>query len=292
MTPYQAFAERVAALFVEHEKIKEVYTLIEAIQTHQGFNAKCKHMFVLGGSGVGKSKMAENFVKKYPPTVSIDEDGTEFDIKPVIYVETPHPFTWKELYFSILGSLGSARIDGKVGDLKDRAFHLLQAQQVKMVFLDEIHNILTSTAVSNKGAMEHLKHMTNLTNVSLVLMGTPEAKVLRDLDDQYKTRYRIKHLKRFEECDEEFCSFLDLIEEQLDPPFDIGLGDEESGLPQLLHYMSKGKVGFLIPIIQEAYRLNGVFEDDFNDFSKAKLRAADIDRAYKNMVGDEEIEED
>jgi hypothetical protein len=291
-TPYQEFADRVGSLYVEHENIKEIYTLLEAIQTHQRFNAKCKHLFVLGGGNVGKSKMVENYMKKHPSYIEVDDEGTEIDIKPIICLETPHPFTWAELYHSILESLGSSRIDGRIGDLKDRVLYLLKTQKVKMVIFDEIHNILTSNYVSNKAAMEHLKHITNKTNVSFVLVGTPVAKTLRDLDDQYKSRYRVKHLKRFESCDEGFCDFLEEVEEQMAPPFPINLGKMDTGLPQLLHYMSKGKVGFLVPIIQEAYRLRGIFEEDFDDFSKARLSASDIDRAYRVLVGDDEIEED
>ncbi|MEH7301904.1 TniB family NTP-binding protein [Neobacillus drentensis] len=286
--PYKDFADRVQALYVEHDKIVEIHEHLDALPTSQ----RSRHTFILGGGGVGKSQMAKNYLKKYPGYTYVDEEDNEIDILPVIYVETPHPFTWKELYFSILESLGCSRINGTVGDLKERVLYLLRLQQVKIIFFDEIHNILTSTAVSNKAAMEHLKHISNKTNVSMVLLGTPAALELRNLDDQYKSRYRLKYLKRFESCDDEFCDFLNSVEKQIAPIYPFGLGNRNTGIPDLLHYQSKGKVGFLIPIIQEAYKIRGVFKEDFNDFEKTRITISDLDRAYRIIVGDEDSEED
>ncbi|RFU60741.1 TniB family NTP-binding protein [Peribacillus glennii] len=281
-------AFRVDNLYVEHEKILEIYEHLDALPTQQ----RSRHSFILGGGGVGKSQMAKNYLQRNPGYTIVDEDDNEVDIKPVVLVETPHPFTWKELYYAIFKGLGTTRIPGNVGELKDRMMHLLKKQQVKILIMDEIHNILTSTAVSKKSAMEHLKSISNVTNVSLVLIGTQNAKELRDLDDQYKSRFRVKYLRRFEECDEVFCDFLNAVEKQLSLPYFLGLGNRNSVLPTLLHRQSKGKVGFLIPIIQEAFRLRGIYEEDINDLNDSKITISDLDRAYKIVVGDEETEED
>ncbi|NKE04668.1 TniB family NTP-binding protein [Mesobacillus selenatarsenatis] len=287
MNAFKQFADKVDNLFVEHEKVTEIYEHLDALPTQQ----RSRHSFILGGGGVGKSQMAKNYLKKYPGHTIVDDEGTEVDIRPVVYLETPHPFTWKELYYAILKSLGVSRIAGNVGDLKERVLYLLRRQQVKKIIFDEIHSVLTSTAVSNRAVMEHLKHISNETNVSLILIGTSAAKQLRDLDDQYKTRFRVKYLRRFEECDHSFCHFLKLIEDQLSLPFPLGLANMDTGFPELLHYQSKGKVGFLIPIIQEAFRQKGIHNEDFNDFEKAKISISDLDRAYRIVVGDEETEE-
>ncbi|WP_394581214.1 TniB family NTP-binding protein [Cytobacillus firmus] len=287
MNAYKQFANRVDNLFIEHDKVKGIYEHLDALPTQQ----RSRHSFILGGGGVGKSQMAKHYLKKYPSYTIVDEEENEVDIKPVVYLETPHPFTWKELYYAILKSLGVSRINGNVGDLKERVLYLLRKQQVKKIIFDEIHSVLTSTAVSNRAVMEHLKHISNETNVSLILIGTAAAKQLRDLDDQYKSRFRVKYLRRFEECDESFCYFLNLVEEQLSLPFPLGFAEISTGFPELLHYQSKGKVGFLIPIIQEAFRLKGVYKEGFDNFEEARITISDLDRAYRIVVGDEETEE-
>lgn len=80
--------------------------------------------------------------------------------------------------------------------------------------------------------------------------------------------------------------FLSSIEKQINPIEYIGLGDLETQIPQLFYSMSKGVVSIITRTIQEAYRLLGVFNDDFKDISKAKLNVDTIYIAYKNIVGD------
>ena len=282
--PFSDFATRVLNLNVDLPFAESIYKVMDSHMKRPG---KTRHLFITGPSNVGKTKLAENYIKRFPQYTITEEDGTEIDIKPVIYMETPHPFTLLEFYHELIHALGSPRLGGvpKINDLKVRAYKLIERQKVKMVIIDEINNIKTS-AVNQSAAMDTIKHMANKTNVTLVLMGTPEAKELRNLDEQYKSRYRPRSIDRFTECDEEFCMYLNQIEEQLKFPKKIGLGDLKTGLPQLLHYQSKGKVGYLIPIIQEAFDLLGIFQESFNDFNNVKLTPYVLDAAYKIIQGD------
>ena len=282
--PFSEFADRVLNLNVDLPNAESIYKVMDS---HIKRIGKTRHLFITGSSNVGKTKMAENYIQRYPGYTLTEEDGTEIDIKPVIYMEAPHPFTLLEFYHELIYALGSPRLGGvpKINDLKVRAYHLIDRQRVKMVIIDEINNIQTS-GINKNSAMDAIKHMANKTNVTLVLMGTPEAAELRTLDEQYKSRYRPHSINRFTECNEEFCLYLNRIEEQLKFPKEIGLGDLKTGLPQILHYQSKGKVGYLVPIIQEAYDLLGVFQESFNDFNNAILSPYALDEAYKIIQGD------
>lgn len=282
--PFLDFASRVLNLNVDLPFAESIYKVMDSHIKRPG---KTRHLFITGPSNVGKTKLAENYIKRYPKYTITEEDGTEVDIRPVIYMETPHPFTLLEFYHELIYALGSPRLGGvpKINDLKVRVYKLIERQKVKMVIIDEINNIQTS-AVNKNAAMDAIKHMANKTNVTLVLMGIPEASELRTLDEQYKSRYRPRSINRFTECNEEFCMFLNEIEEQLKFPQKIGLGDLDTGLPQILHYQSKGKVGYLIPIIQEAYDLLGIFQKSFNNFNDAILSPYVLDEAYKIIQGD------
>ncbi|OXS56427.1 TniB protein [Bacillus sp. V-88] len=279
-----AFGKRILNLRVEHPKMLEIYKIMDSLMMRPG---KTRHLFIVGSSNVGKTTLAENYVNKYPGYTHRDGEGTEIDIKPVLYVETPHPFTLMEFYYAIIESLGSPRIETnpKVNELKVRAYHLLKEQKVKLLIFDELNNILTSR-INQSEAMDAIKHLANKTGVSLVLMGTPEAKSLRALDEQYKSRYRPKTLTRFEKCDNEFCDFLKKVEKQLSPPIPIGLGEMDAFLPQLLFEQSKGKIGYLIPIIQEAYGILGVFERNFIEKQEAILTPEKLHEAFKIIQGD------
>lgn len=247
-----------------------------------------RHLFIVGESGVGKSKMVQKYTQKYPGYVHKDSDGTEYDIKPVVYLELPDPFTILEFYQSIISALGAPIVSSRssIGDVKRQAFKLIEKQQVEMLIFDEMDYILTTRYVKHMEAMEAMKHIANNGNISMVCVGTPNAEVLQRLNFQYFRRYPITRFERFKECDDEFCEFLKRIEEEIGAPISIELSNKDKFIPQLLHFMSKGLVGILTPVIQEAYRLQGVFEVGFSDFNRLKLTVNSLKEAYQNIVGD------
>lgn len=253
-----------------------------------GSECSPRHLFISGESGVGKSQLAKKYYQRYPGYVYTDNDGTEYDIKPVVYLELPDPFTILEFYQSIINALGAPIISSRpsIGDIKRQTFRLIEKQKVEMLIIDEMDYILTSRYVKPIEAMEAIKHVGNNSNISLVCIGTPDAETLQKLNFQYFRRFPITRLERFKDCDEEFCEFLKKVEEEINASNDIGLSDKKKFIPQLLHFMSKGLVGILTPIIQEAYRLQGIFEADFNDNNKLKLTIDSLKEAYQNIVGD------
>lgn len=262
------FAERISGLYVEHPKVKQIWRIIDSRRNHrkigQGNNSPM-HLFIIGDSGVGKTQMAWHYIEKNPGYIWADDKGTEIDIKPVVYVELPNPFTIGEFYQSIVKELGAPSLSGRptIGDIKRQTFTLLEKQKVEMLIFDEMDHILSSK-VGYKAAMDAIKHVANQSNVSIICTGTPASDKLRKLDFQIFRRFPVARLERFANCDQDFCNLLIEIEEQISPPRKLNLGDMESGLPLLMHKWSKGIVGLLTPIIQEAYARLGVFDDDFN----------------------------
>lgn len=290
------FTERVSQLNIVHPKIRRIWDMFDSMRAHQRLSSKAnspRHIFITGKSGVGKSQMAKKYTEKNPGHIYITEDGTEIDMRPVVYMELPDPFTILEFYQTIVKSLGAPQLIGRptIGEVKRQAFRLMEGQKVELLLVDEMNYILSSKYVKSNQAMETIKHVANTANISLALIGTPETEQLLDMNFQYFRRYPITRLERFIECNDEFCSFLNSIEEQIKPPESIGLGDRSTFLPQLIHEISKGIVGIITPTIQEAYRLLGVFDSDFNDYSKAILSVDALRQAYLNIVGDLRINE-
>jgi hypothetical protein len=170
--------------------------------------------------------------------------------------------------------------------LKKQAFKLIKDQGVEMLIMDEMNHILTSRHVKQEEAMDAIKYLGNVTKISLICVGTPDAGKLRKLSNQYFRRYIPVLLNRFESCNQEFCDFLNEIEQQIEPPSPLYLGDCNQGFPQLLHKMSRGLVGLLTPIIQEAYSLLGLFDKDASGLKDVNLTVDILVQAYDNIIGD------
>ncbi|MCR8633204.1 TniB family NTP-binding protein [Paenibacillus radicis (ex Xue et al. 2023)] len=294
------FAQRVASLYITHPRLKKIWGMLDSIRKHnkfQGGSNSPRHRFVIGLSGVGKTQMMRRYaeLEVNKGHIYIDEEGTEIDIRPVVYVNLPDPFTIMELYQSIIYSLGAPQLPGRprIGEVKRQVFTILEAQKVEMLILDEMDHILKSRFVKNEEAMSAIKHITNHGSVSVICVGTPEIEELRKFDPQHFRRYPPTRLERFKDCDKDFLELMNSIEEQLLPPNRVGFGFKDSILPSLLHKASYGLVGYLTPIIQETYDLLGVFNDNFNEETDGlNLNfISKLEEAYGNIVGDVAEEE-
>lgn len=295
---------RIANLHIEHSEIDGIVSRLDSTRRHRNLALvnvdgtkresdmmkKHRHILLYGLSGTGKSELVMRYAMNANnhETYYDEEIDAEIDIKRVAYMETPENFGRVEFYQAVAEALGAPRLPGKpaVGDVKKRAITLLQRQKTEMLILDEIDYLITSNPIGLRQAMEAIKHITNVAGVSLVCVGSPLAKTLRDLDLQYFRRFTPVEFRRFESCNEHFCSFLTALEEQTKPLKPAGLGDKSKGLPQLLYKASNGLVGILTPIIIEAYNQLGIFDKDVGDLSDIKLNVDCIERAYKIIVGD------
>ncbi|NQX62211.1 TniB family NTP-binding protein [Paenibacillus qinlingensis] len=316
------FAKRVAALHIVHpkvQKIREALNSIRRLNQYRGGSNSPRHRFVIGLSGVGKTQMMRRYADQCGNYVDVNKDGDEIEIRPVVYVNLPDPFTIMELYRSIIHGLRAPQLNSRasIGDVKQQVFTLLEVQKVEMLILDEMDHILNTRYVTDDEAMGAIKHITNHGQVSVICVGTPEIERLRKLDSQHFRRYPPTKLERFLNCDDNFYDLLALIEEQLAPPTPIGFqmrkarlleddsikenqksDDSEAKLiksaekiANTLHRSTFGLVGYLTPILQEAYSLLGVFEAYFDeDTADLNLRRV-LKQAYQNIVGDVSEEE-
>lgn len=293
MNEAKEFAARIQNIYIEHDQVKEVWKMLDSMRDEVKRNGKPRNLFVIGESGVGKSQILERYALKYPGYTKVDEFGTEIDIKPVLYCEIPNPFTILEFYQTIVSSLGAPNITGKptIGAVKRQVFQLLKIQKTELLILDELDYIKHSRHVKPDEAMDTLKHVSNMANIPIVCIGTPEIEDLRVKDFQYYRRFIKKEITGFRACDENFCKLLRDIEDQIQPFYSLNLDNPATGLPELLHFASKGLVGLLTPLIIQAYRELGVFSEDFRDITKTKLTTDYLESAYKVIGGDIDEEE-
>ncbi|WP_025693123.1 TniB family NTP-binding protein [Paenibacillus zanthoxyli] len=287
-------ARRIKKLFIQHEEVTRIWSRLDSMRVYiepdelddedEDVEKDPRHLFITGLSGVGKSQIGKRYAKSIPRYTEIVDDE-EIDIVPVLYVKLPYPFTQLDFYKKILKALGTEnfRRDARVNMIKDRVLLLLKKQKVQMIIFDEMNFIMRTKNFDNQTAMEMLKDLTNEHQVSIVCLGTPQIEKLHTMEDEYVRRFGRDHIDRFENCNEKFYELLRKIEEAIQPPIPIGLHDEATGLPRLLHFYSQGRIGYLHLIIKEAFRLLNVFDQKYVDYSNIRLTVDVLKQAKFNL---------
>lgn len=286
-----ALLQRVMSLNIEHLRYREIWTELDSLRPEKDMDRELftpRHLFLYGESGVGKSTLLRRYAVANPGYVDVDDEGTEYDIRPVVYTDLPQPFTMSEFYQHIVRALGAPQLAGvRVGDVKRQALSLIEQQRVEMLILDEMDYILTSRSVKPIEAMEAIKSLTNIRNISVVCSGTTATKQLSEINFQYFRRFPSVKLPRFDSCGEQFCDLLTKIEEYIAPPEPLGLGDPETYFPQILYQMSQGVLGSLSPVLQRAYR-SMLNENELMELADPELFVNALLSAKKYVLGESE----
>ncbi|NMC06689.1 MAG: AAA family ATPase [Candidatus Lokiarchaeota archaeon] len=168
----------------------------------------------------------------------------------MIYVETPERTTLKEFYAETLQALGyPARVSRSTGDLRRQIQTGLQARNVKMLFFDEIHNLLDSRRDHKLDVLNGLKSLNNRSQIPIVLIGIETAKEILGLDEQVADRYPPIELPLWE-YNEEFKSLLATFESRL--PLKHASNLHEAAISRHVFTSSAGKLGRVSEIIRKS----------------------------------------
>lgn len=159
--------------------------LAEMIEAPPSHRPPC--LLIHGDTNNGKTTIAMKFAKDWNAGVVA---ATDRAIRPVLTVQNPPLADVNILLALILRSLGApippnARIERKFGQL----LALMKTAEVRMVVIDEIHNILVSKVSQRDTYLNTLKFLSNELQIPIVLIGTLEAVRAIQTDQQLGNRF-------------------------------------------------------------------------------------------------------
>jgi type II secretory pathway predicted ATPase ExeA len=180
--------ERVARIRAErwigYSRAVEALARLEALYewpTRQ----RMPNLLLIGPTNNGKSMIIEKFRRGHPPS-----SGAEEEQIPVLAVQMPSDPSVSRFYAALLAALGAPlRPRQQVAEMERLALALLRRVGVRMLVIDELHNVLAGRDQSRREFLNLLRFLGNELRIPLVGVGTREAYLAVRSDDQLENRF-------------------------------------------------------------------------------------------------------
>jgi hypothetical protein len=156
------------------------------------------NLLIIGPTNNGKSMILEKFRRSHPSQAAQD-----YEIVPVVVVQTPSDPSIARFYTMLLASLGSpVRPRAKVAELEYQAIKIMREVKAEILIIDELHNILTGKTDVRKQFLNLLRFLGNELRIPIVGAGTRDAYLAIRSDDQLENRFEPLLLPVWEEGEE------------------------------------------------------------------------------------------
>ncbi|MGB0092486.1 MAG: TniB family NTP-binding protein [Solirubrobacteraceae bacterium] len=143
------------------------------------------NLLLIGPTNNGKSMIIEKFRRRHPPSSGADEEQI-----PVLPVQMPSDPSVPRFYAALLAAVGAPlRPRQQIAELERLALELLRRVGVRMLVIDELHNVLAGRDASRREFLNLLRFLGNELRILLVGVGTREAYLAIRSDDQLENRF-------------------------------------------------------------------------------------------------------
>lgn len=210
---------------------------------------------IYGETRTGKSSLRKIFKNRYP--IERTQEGVH---APVLDVCMPTSPTITALSQIILKALGDPTYSkGRQGDLEDRARDLAKQCGVRMMFIEEFHQVFNPARDSHMYSFgEFLKNFSEHSGALLVPVGLPHGEYALKVNEQLRARMKAPiRLPRFDWTDEdsreEFIAILAAMHESIVRHFKIPKIESER-IAFMFYCASGGIIGYVAKILEQAVR--------------------------------------
>ncbi len=147
------------------------------------------NLLLVGPTNNGKTMIVEKFRRSHPPIAASSTPEGAANI-PVLIVQMPAGPDEPRFFGAILDELGFPHmLSDRVSKRQDAAVRLMRETNVRLLIIDEVHNLLSGSRVQQRRLLNLLRWMGNELQIPLVAVGTAEALHAIHSDDQLANRF-------------------------------------------------------------------------------------------------------
>jgi hypothetical protein len=207
------------------------------------------NLFLVGPTNNGKTMILEKFRRTHRP----DEQGTPHNALcvPVLTLQMPPSPDEHSFFSAILSTLGAGdRInDRRLQAKQDLIVRLMRAAAVRLLAIDEVHNLLCGSPQQQRRFLNLLRWLGNELQIPLLAVGTAEGLRAIQSDEQLANRFTPFSLPLWH-ADAEYTRLLNTLELLL--PLRQPSGLAEPALAQKILAVSEGVLGEIVSLIVQA----------------------------------------
>lgn len=147
------------------------------------------NLLLVGPTNNGKTMIVDKFRRDHPP---IEARATRDGVAnvPVLKVQMPSAPDERRFFGTILDALGMPdRPNDRIAAKQDAAVRLMRATKVRLLVIDEVHNVLSGSRTQQRRFLNLLRWLGNELQIPLVAVGTAEALRAVQSDDQLANRF-------------------------------------------------------------------------------------------------------
>lgn len=160
------------------------------------------NLLLVGPTNNGKTMIVEKFRRTHLAHAA-SEPADDAALIPVLKVQMPSGPDEGRFFGAILEALGMPfNPRDRIATKQDTAVRLMRATNVRLLVIDELHNLLSGTAMQQRRLLNVLRWLGNELQIPLVGVGTTEALRAIRSDDQLVNRFEPFRLPVWTDDDE------------------------------------------------------------------------------------------
>ena len=181
-------AERIARIradrWIGYPRAVEALARLETLYEWPA-RQRMPNLLLVGATNNGKSMIIEKFRREHPQS-----SAGAVERMPLVVVQMPSEPSARRFYATVIAELGAPlhpRL--QVPELERTALNLLRRVGVRMLVIDELHNVLAGRDASRREFLNVLRFLGNELRIPLVGVGTRDAYMAIRTDDQLENRF-------------------------------------------------------------------------------------------------------
>ena len=188
--------------WIGYSRASDAVSRLETLYEWPG-KQRMPNLLLIGPTNNGKSMIIEKFRRAHPPVSHPDHETI-----PVLVVQMPSEPSVTRFYVALLAAMGAPlRPRQRLAELEQATLTLLRAGGVRILVIDELHNVLAGPGNVRREFLNLIRFLGNELRIPLVGVGTRDAYLAIRSDDQLENRFEPFTLSRWEP-NEEACSLL------------------------------------------------------------------------------------